>query len=113
MLVAQQIRHTLRLDNISHARGRSVALNQSGSRWRQACILPGTFQAELLPDRVWSGDAFPPPIAGSADAAKYRIDFVAIALSVGQTLHQENGRALAHDKAIRAFGIRPSSGGRQ
>ncbi len=49
-------------------------------------------------------------VARSANAAQHGVDFVAIALGIGQALEHENRGAFAHDKAVRALGIGAAAG---
>src|SRR5579864_8541242 len=88
-----------------------MALDQRGSGGRQAGILPGSLEAELLADRVRCGNPFAFAVARRADAAEHGVDLIAITLGVSQALHDENRRAFAHHEAISAFSIGPSSSG--
>ena len=90
-----------------------MPLDQAHVPRGQAGAVPASLQGESLPYWVGRGDALAPAVTGATDAPHYGIDAVAVALGVGQPFEQEEGGALAHDKAVRAVGIGPGASGRQ
>ena len=74
-------------------------------------ILPGALDGKLLADGIGRSDALSFSVARSAYTAKHGVDFVAVALCIGQALHQEKRCAFAHHEAVGSFSIGTRAGG--
>src|SRR5690349_24988647 len=85
----------------------------SGGRGRQAGVLPSALNRVLLADRIGSRNPVPFAIAGASHAAEHRVDLIAVAFSIGQTLEQEDGSAFGHHESVGAYRVRTSAGGRE
>src|SRR5579864_1254655 len=101
----QNIDHALYFNYIPDTGRCTVPLDVADGGWRQACILPGALNGELLAGRVRCGNPFASSIARSTHAAQHGVDLVTIALGVGEAFQQEDGRTFSHDEAICPFGI--------
>ena len=85
----EDLRQTFGLGCITDAGASAVRLNQGTRGGVKASIAPSPFHRKDLPDGIGSGNALALAIGRSAHTANNRVDFVAIALRIGQPLEQE------------------------
>ena len=104
----------LQFGGIPHARAGPVSLDQVPGDGPETRVIPGAAHAQLLADRVGSRDPLPLSVARGAHGAHHGVNPVAVALGVGQPLHQERHPPFAHDEAVGSLrvGARPRGGER-
>src|SRR5262249_6568153 len=113
MKTAEHLRHTLRLDDITNARGSAMALNQGRSSWREPGVLPGPLDTKFLTDWIRCRDPLPLPVTRTANSTQHSVNFISIALGIGQALEQKDRSTFAHHKAIGALGVGARAGRRE
>ena len=89
-----------------------MRLDETDGRRVGSSPRPGTLDSELLPDWVRRCDAFAFTVRRTADPNNHRINAVAVALGVGQSLEDEQSSALAHHETVGARVERPRPRGR-
>ena len=97
--------HALELGHVTHGGGGPMSLDVGRGGGRNTRILPGALDGALRAEGVGRSDALAFTIAATADATNHGVNFVAIALCIGQPLEQENDRALTHHKAVCPLGV--------
>src|SRR2546427_12932817 len=113
MKAVQRINHALDFDHVSDPCRCAMTFDVVDRGWREPSVFPGALDSEFLADRVGRRNSFAFSVAGSTHAAQDRVDLVAIALGIRQTLEQKNRSPLAHDEAIRTFRVRARTGSRK
>ena len=100
--LAEHVGQAGQLSGIADARRRAVRLDAGGRRRVDTGAVPGALHRQPLPDGVGRRDALAATVAGTGETEQHRVDPVAVALGVRQSLEDEQRGALAHHEPVGA-----------